>query len=162
MKTEFKVGDKFKKDAVLTYHPGFFDKDKFDPTNVVFKMATLARVALLESKNTHEDASAISKELAGRLQTETTKIKDVVLRFDQKVSNVATPRTPLIYDSVLCMIEDKSTADSNLFDEESLNTLRLLSSQAPTAKVNGVLERVEVYYNGDKDDMHPSILDVLS
>lgn len=157
MTTNLTVGQKFKKDSVLTYHPGFFDKDRFDPSNVVFKMGTVARVALLESKKTHEDASSISKELASRLQTKTTKVKDVVISFDQKVSNVVTANTAVVHDTVLCMIEDKTTANSNLFDEASLNTLRLLSSQAPTAKVNGILERVEVYYNGDKEDMHESI-----
>lgn len=162
MKTELAVGEKFKKDSVVTYHPGFFDKDVFNPGGVVFKMSTVARVALTETKGTHEDASSISQELARKLQTKTTKVKDVVVRFDQKITGVLTANTPVNHDTLLCLIEDKNTADSNLFDEASLNTLRLLSSQAPTAKVSGLLERVEVYYNGDKDDMHESIRQIVN
>lgn len=157
MVSEYKVGEKFKEGDVIAYNSGFFERDRFNKTNVLFKMGMLATVALLESKQTHEDACSISAGLSTKLSTNTTKIKDVQINFNQKVSKVLSKGTVVEHDSILCIIEDSSTAGANLFDEESLNTLRMLSSQTPTAKINGVIERVEVYYNGDKEDMHDSL-----
>jgi hypothetical protein len=42
-------------------------------------------------------------------------------------------------------------------DSETLDTLRVLSKQSPQAKVRGVVERVEMYYNGEREDMSASL-----
>lgn len=157
MTSEFDVGHKFKAEDVLAYNAGFFERDRFNPSNVLFKMGLLCNVALLESKQTHEDACSISVDLSNRLQTKTTKIKDVMIGFTQQVTNVLAQGSTVDHDSILCVIEDSSTAGANLFDKDSLNTLRMLSSQTPTAKVKGIVERIEVFYNGDIEDMHPSL-----
>lgn len=60
------------------------------------------------------------------------------------------------------MIEDQVTSNAGFFDEESINTLRLLSAQTPTAKVKGVVERVEVFYHGDIEDMSQSLQEIVS
>ena len=49
-----------------------------------------------------------------------------------------------------------------MFDQVSRNTLRVLSSQTPTAKVRGVIERVEVYYNGELEDMSDTLRAIAS
>jgi hypothetical protein len=120
-------------------------------------MGVTVKTVLYESPQTHEDASSISARLASQLSTKLTKIKDVVVTFDQEVRNIITAGTEVNHETILCIIEDAITSNSNLFDIESLNTLRLLGNQAPTAKVNGVLERIEVFYHGEKEDMSASL-----
>ena len=57
----------------------------------------------------------------------------------------------------LCIIEDELSARNNLLDEETVNTLRSFSNNVPTPKVRGVIERIEIFYNGDLEDMSPSL-----
>jgi hypothetical protein len=64
---------------------------------------------------------------------------------------------PVEVDSILCTIEDSVTAKSDLFDDETLQSLRLLSSATPRAKHKGVVEKVEIFYNGEIVDMSESL-----
>ena len=160
MRSDVEQGQKFKQGDVLVYNEGFFQRDILNPSSIVFKTSLTTTVALLESRQTHEDASAISKELASQLSTKITKTKDIIVSFNQSVRGLVQIGQTVKHDTVLCYIEDETTAKSKLFDETSLNTLRLLSSQSPTAKVNGTIERIEVYYLGDLQDMTESLFEV--
>lgn len=157
-----KAGDTFKQGDILSYNSGFFEKDILNPSNVVWKNGLTVKTILYESSQTLEDASSISKRLSEKLTTKTTKIKTLVVTFDQQIRNIVNVGDNVEPDTVLCIIEDAVTSNSNLFDEESLNTLKLLSGQSPNAKEKGVIDRVEVFYNGDKEDMSDSIRDLTN
>jgi hypothetical protein len=60
-------------------------------------------------------------------------------------------------ESMLCIIEDALSARNQFLDEETLDTLRVLGAQTPQAKIKGRVERIEVYYNGDLEDMSASL-----
>jgi hypothetical protein len=150
-------GSSFKKGDIIAYNTGFFEKDILNPDNVIWKMGVMAKTVLWEASETHEDASSISQRLANRLATNITKVKQVVVKFDQEVKNILKPGTPVEHRTILCTIEDPITSNAGLFDESTLSTLRLFSNQTPLAKTKGVLEKIEVYYNGEKEDMSPSL-----
>lgn len=151
------VGEKFKAGDLLAYNPAFFKTSPLDPKTPVWKSGAIATVVLGESPFTLEDSSAISREFAERLSTQSTKVKQVVINFSQEVHKLAKPGTTLDAEDILCVIEDAVTAGAKLFDEENLERLKLLSSNAPKAKFAGVLERIEVFYHGDKEDMSSSV-----
>ena len=157
IKTNYKEGDTFKEGDIITYNTGFFEKDVLNKDNMVWKQGIMVNTVLYESGQTLEDASSISKKLAEKLSTKIAKVKIVKVSFDQVVRNLLTEGSVVAHDSILCIIEDAVTSNSNMFDEASLDTLRVLSSQAPTAKTKGVVEKIEVYYHGDKEDMSPSL-----
>jgi hypothetical protein len=120
------------------------------------------RVALMESPLTLEDSSAISKKTADLLRTKTTKPRSIIVDFKQSIRNLVKVGQAVSSEDILCVIEDDTTARHDLFDEESLDTLRLLSAQTPLAKMAGVVERIEVFYHGDKQDMSESLRSVAS
>jgi hypothetical protein len=155
--TDMKEGQKFKAGEIISYNKGYFERDVLNPKNVVWKQGVLVKVALMEAAITLEDASAISPRVSDLLRTNVTKVRMVKLNFDQKVGRMAKVGQALKTEDILCVIEDSVTANQNLFDETSLDTLRALSAQTPTAKAKGVLERVEMYYHGDKEDMSESL-----
>jgi hypothetical protein len=155
--TPLKEGAKFKEGAVICYNTGFFEPDILNPGQVVYKTATLVNVALLESTLTLEDSSAISPRVAELLTTKTTKVNTIVVRFNQKVSKLQKVGSEVEAESILCIIEDEVTATSDLFDQETIDTLSMLSSMAPQAKTKGRIEMIEVYYHGEKEDMSESI-----
>lgn len=162
LRSDVKVGDKLAKGDVVTYNEGFFERDRFNPKNVIWKNNVLARVVLMESRQTHEDASSISIELARKLSTKLTKVKDVVITFDQQVRSVMQIGEETSNDSVLCIIENSLTAGGNLFDEDSLNTLKNLSNQTPMAKAEGIIEKIEVFYHGDIEDMSSTLQELAT
>lgn len=155
--SDLNPGSSFKRGDIISYNKGFFEKDVLDPNNVIWKMGVVAKTVLWESSETHEDASSISQKLAAKLATNITKVKQVVVKFDQEVKDVLKPGSPVEHRTILCTIEDPLTSNAGLFDESTLSSLRLFSNQTPQAKTKGVLERIEVFYNGEKEDMSPSL-----
>ena len=155
--TGLQVGEKFKAGDVLAFNDGFFEKDLLNPSNVVMKAGVLTNVVLMEAPVTLEDSSAISKETAELLRTKMTKIKTVVVDFKQHIHRMVKPGADLTEGDILCIIEDAITSDNKLFDEESLETLKVMGSQAPTSCFTGKLERMEIFYHGDKEDMSASL-----
>jgi hypothetical protein len=111
----------------------------------------------LEAPITFEDSSAISKRAANKMATNITKVKEIVVSFEQEVHKLVQEKQLVEAEDILCIIEDQATAQSGLFDETSLDTLRTLSNQAPQAKVKGMIDRIEVYYNGELEDMSDSL-----
>ncbi len=155
--TEMKEGQKFKEGELICYNNGFFERDVLNPNSVVWKAGVMVKTALLESTATLEDSSAISKRIAEKLTTSVTKVKTIVVSFDQSVRRLVKVGDVVESENILCVIEDAITANAQLFDEESLDTLRVLSAQTPLAKAKGVVERIEVFYHGDKEDMSESL-----
>jgi hypothetical protein len=155
--SHLKEGQKIKAGDVISYNPGFFEVDPMNPSQVVWKAAMMVKTALLESAATLEDSSSISQRIASQLETETTKIRWIKLNFDQKISKMVKTGQAVDTEDILCIIEDAVTANQNLFDEASLDTLRILSGHTPQAKAKGVVERIEVFYHGEKEDMSESV-----
>jgi hypothetical protein len=155
--SEMKVGQKFDKGQILCYNTGFFERDLLNPNNIVWKAGVTVRLALLESTQTLEDASSISPRVAKLLTTPMTKVKTYTVNFDQSVRRLVKAGDKVESEDILCVIEDAVTSGSDLFDESTLDTLRILSAQAPQAKTKGIVERVEVFYHGDKEDMSETL-----
>ena len=155
--TPLREGQSFKAGAPICYNDGFFEPDVFNPGNIIWKGGLLVNVALMESSMTLEDSSGISPRVAELLSTKTTKVNTIVVRFNQKVSRLLKAGTVVEPESILCVIEDEVTASNNLLDEETLDTLSVLSAMVPQAKTNGVVELIEVSYHGDKEDMGESL-----
>lgn len=160
--TELNANSTFKKGDVVAYNERYFQPDRLAPSQVVWKAGLLVNTAFMENPNTLEDSSEISARVAGELETEITYIRDVVVSFDQSVHQLVEVGSPVDIDSILCTIEDAVTAESGLFDENSLDMLRLLAANTPRAKYKGTVERVEVLYHGEIDDMSASLADIAS
>lgn len=160
--TTLTVGQKVEEGDVVAYNKGFFKPSTLNPKRVDWMAGVLTKVAVREASYTVEDSSALSVELCRRLASETVKVKTIKVNFDQQVRSLVQPGDRVDLETILCTIEDAVTADSRLFDEQSLNTLRLLSAMTPRAKAVGVVEKVEVFYNGDVDDMSESLAHVAA
>ena len=155
--TPLKEGDKFEVGAPICYNNGFFEPDFFNPKQICFKNSMTANTVLWESPDTHEDSSVISKELSRKLAAKVTKPKIVEVRFDQSVVGLVEVGQEVTADTPLCYIEDEVTANNKLFDAASIETLKAVSQQSPRAKVKGVVERIEVLYHGDIEDMSEAL-----
>lgn len=155
--TPLKVGDTFELGDPIIYNSGFFEPDFFNKKRITLKNSINVKTVLWESSQTLEDACSISVRAASRLSTRTTKVKNIIVSFDQSVSKLVKVGDSLNADDTLCIVEDAVTANNSLFNSASIDTLRLLSAQTPRSGVKGIVERIEVYYHGDKEDMSVSL-----
>lgn len=155
--TSFKKGDTFKEGECLLYNKNFFKPDPLNPKEVLWKAGVMCRVALMEANDTFEDSSVISERVAKKLSTTSTKIRYLFVNFDQTVKNLVSVGDKVDPETILCTIEDSVTADNDLFTEDTLETLKLLSGNAPKAQYPGTVEKIEVLYYGDIEDMSPTL-----
>jgi hypothetical protein len=155
--THLKNDAEFKRGDTIAYNTGFFEPDVLNPKQIIWKSSVNAKTVLMESTYTFEDSSAVSRRLASKLTTKTTTMRAVIVNFNQQIHSLVKVGDKLEYESILCLIEDAVSAGNSLLDQETLDTLRVLGAQSPQAKVRGRVERIEVFYHGDKEDMSQSL-----
>lgn len=154
--TTLKEGDKFKAGDNIYYHEDFFEPDWLDKRKIVFKINKIYTVALVSNSETYEDSSAISSKVMGEITTSVLKERSFILNFDTNVNNIVKvgdevyPNDPLFVDSG----EDYNAGNLN---EASLSLLESIAAISPRAKYRGVVDRIEVKYNGDISDMSPTL-----
>lgn len=154
--TSFKLNDKIKVGEAIAYNDSFFEPDFFDGNRVVYKSSITAKVALLESQKTLEDSCSISTNVSKKLNVNTTHIKSVVINFNQNLLKIH-PLGELKYGDIICFVEDEITSNTDVFNEENINTLVALSRNVIKSKYNGTLDKIEVIYHGDKEDMSSTL-----
>lgn len=160
--TDVKPGQTFKRGEILAWNSGWFVRDFWNPTQVLWKSATLLRTAILDTGETYEDSGAISKKATRKLRSDLSKVVTLTFKKDQKVSQLVTVGTKLETESILCTIEDSLTANTGLFNDDNIDLLRAFSSQTPRAHCEGVVDKIEVFYRGDVEDMSESLQAIIN
>lgn len=155
--TKLKQGQKVKKGDVIVYNTHYFTPDTLDPKQVVPRSGILARVVCWETPDTLDDASAISQRLGNELTTLDTHVRNIKVTFDQEIRNLIKVGEKVEHDSILCTIHTESGGNADIFDDDALSTLSAISSNAPRAKMKGVVERIEVLYTGEPEEMSGSL-----
>lgn len=151
--TTFKEGDKFDEKQILTYNEDYFAPNPLAKGEVSWKSGTLAKVAISEAAHTFEDSSGISQELALRMASYTSEVKTIVVRFDQIVTDLVKVGDKVDLESILCYIEDSIDGKSIFDGDDSISGLSALSRMTPKAGMVGIVEKLEVFYHGDLEDM---------
>ncbi len=155
--SDLKLGDVLEPGDNISYNKGFFGKVWLNPKEVFWKGGILTTVAFQEVLNTFEDSSVISDKHAEKMKTDLANIRPIKVDYNERIHSLVEEGTVVTAESILCTIESSTTASSNLFDAAALNTLKNLSNAAPKAKSAGVVEHIEVYYNGDEEEMDESL-----
>lgn len=154
-------GHQFKRGDVIAFNTGFFERDFQNPTQVVWKVGIITRVALMDTTDTLEDSCAISQSLAQAMTMNKTEVREIRMRFDQGLHNLVSIGEVLETDSILCNIEDAITASSMRAADASIDTLSVMARNTPRAKFEGVVGNIEILYNGDLEDATESLRDVI-
>ena len=157
IRTDLKVGDTVRPNDPIVYNSQYFVRDTLDPKQIIYKQGVLARVVLWESPDTLEDSSAISPELSKLLTTQQTEIRYIKVPFDNEIRNLIKVGTVLTPDDILCRLHPRTAGNADLFDEDSMALLDTLSSSAPRAKLTGIVDKIEVLYAGELDDMSATL-----
>lgn len=154
--TNLSKGQSFKKGDPICWDEMFFEIDWLDGKSLVYKQGTTLTTALLEDPHTHEDSSAITKDAAAKLATNTIHAHSYVVSFTQNVHNLVKPGDKITVKQPF-FIAEETISGASLFDKETLESIKRLSNLAPTPKFSGTVDRVEIFYRGDKKDMTDSL-----
>lgn len=161
LETTLKTGDTFAPGDLLIYNSNYFELDPLNSKAAIWKAGVLLTTAILESTSTLEDSSELSERAARLMGTYSTHKRYITVKFGEEIHDLVKEGEDLEVESILCTIEDAETASADLFDEETRGTLRFLAANTPRSKTRGRVEKIEVFYHGDQDDMSES-LQVLS
>ena len=160
--TDLKVGDKFKKDAVLAYHKNFFTNSKYN--NCRMNMGTLARVAILSGYNTYEDATFITEDLSERCGTRITECKQAVVGKNSNILHIAKEGQEINVGDTLIAYDtsyddsDLNTLLDSLGDDESMKDLvREGSRNLIKSKFGGTIIAIKMYSTVELEELSPSL-----
>lgn len=155
--TDLKVGDDVKPGDIVSFNKGFFKRDSLEPSQVNWMPGVQSWVALVEDPSTIEDSSRISYRLSQKLNTKDTYIKTIYVNFNQEVRNLVQVGEKVDLESLLCYLEEPLNSQADALDDDSIGLLASLSKVAPKAKHNGVVDNIEIIYNGDTEDMSETL-----
>lgn len=159
--TRWKKGDKLEANTVVTYNGKHFEPDLMDPKQVNWLNGCMGTVVLIEGEPTFEDSTIIDQTIAYDLRSETTKVKEVVVKFDQVIQESVKAGTKVSVDTILCTFADDVVGGDGVFSEDVASTLRRLSSWSPPAGEKGQVDKIEVVYHGEYEDMSPTVLELV-
>lgn len=158
--TKTKIGETFKKDEPLAYHPRYF---KYSTMNGLrYAIGPIVKMALMSSYNTYEDAGITTDSLAERMKTsivylETGRFKknnnilsmvnigdvvnigDSLIRFDTSVEE----------NELAKFLSKLSDENSDLLEEETRNDIK-------TNHAGRVID-IKVYTLQDPSNLSPSL-----
>lgn len=162
--TNYKVGDKFKKDETLAYHKDFFKEDKFN--GVRMNVGVLEKVAIVSSYNSYNDSTVITHKLAEDAKAYMTFCKSVVLGKNSNVYNMRKVGDHVnIGDSLIDF--DTSFDDSDLnkllahlseenkqvFEENAMNSIK--------SKYAGKIIDIKIYSTVDLEELSESLQKIV-
>lgn len=159
--TDLGVGDEVKPQDVVAWNSGFFERDYFNPDDVVWMAGIPVKVALLDGHETIEDSCQVDEWLVGELEMPKTGLRELTFTVDQDISELVSVGDTVNTESILCIVEDSSTAGTDFFDSTTLDTLSVMSRNTPRAQYSGRVSKVEVIYNADIDDMSAGMRELV-
>ena len=160
--TTFKVGDVFGKDDIIAYNSYYFEPDNLNPRHVIFKRGIRGNVLFWEARDTLEDANSISFDFSKRLSTSATEKRIVTIPADHNVEMLIKEGGVVDPETILCTLRPPLSGLSSRYNAEQLDALDALNTLTPKAKYDGVIERIELMYTGELDDMSESLQEIVS
>lgn len=161
--TNFKVGDKFKKQDVLTYNKNFFTRDNFTG-QADYTTGVMTNVAFIETDTTLEDSTEISEALSKKLAIDPVNPKVITLSAKSKVYKALSIGDKVEVSTPLMIFEEDPVGDDNglTVDESTVELLGDLNRATPTAGYSGEIVHIDAYYGGSISNMNPSVAKLVN
>lgn len=160
--TDLKVGDVFDKDDILSYNAHYFEPDSLNPKHVIFKRGIRGNMLFWEATDTLEDADSISLAFSKRLGTGMTEKRRVKVPADHDIELLFKEGDHVDPETILCTLRPPMSGLSSRYNEDALDALETLNTLTPKSKYEGVIERIEVMYTGELEDMSESLQELVT
>ena len=160
--TDLKVGDVFDKDDILSYNAHYFEPDSLNPKHVIFKRGIRGNMLFWEATDTLEDADSISLAFSKRLGTGMTEKRRVKVPADHDIELLFKEGDHVDPETILCTLRPPMSGLSSRYNEDALDALETLNTLTPKSKYEGVIERIEVMYTGELEDMSETLQELVT
>lgn len=161
MVTNVKVGQVFGKDDVLAYNDNYFQPDSIDPRQVIFKRSVMANMMFFDGRESFEDASSISANFAGRLGTKITHKRHVKIPFDHDIEMLVKKGDTVDRETPVCNIMPPISGIGGSYKGDSRSALDVVNMLQPKASNNGYIDKIEIMYTGDVENMSPALQEMV-
>lgn len=160
--TQLKVGDIFGVDDIIAYNSHYFEPDTLNKRHVVFKRGIRGNVLFWEARDTFEDANSCSLDFTKRLATSATEKRYVTVPADHDVELLIKEGGQVDSETILCTLKPPLSGISGKYSSDALDALDALNTLTPKAKYDGVVEKIEVMYTGELDEMSQSVQEIVT
>ena len=157
MTTSLSVGSTVTPGQVITYDSGFFEPNIYDKTALTLKMGGLYKVAFVEKKTTYEDSIEMNRAILAETGEVKYGVASKVIEVTAHVTNTLPEGSKVSYGDKLMTIIDSSLISDDSISERSKQILSEADDASPESKYNGIIDRIDVIYNCELDEMDPSV-----
>jgi DNA-directed RNA polymerase beta subunit len=161
-----KANDSFKEGDVLAYHHKFFTKD-IDGT-VRMNIGPLAKIAVLGTYSTYEDAGVITHKMSKKLGTSLTMMQSTKINATDDVESVVKVGTEVLIGDPLIVFGLGDTGDKSVdnflkaFQTKDDNTSALDNAKRIIrAKHSGKVVDVRMYTTKSLERLSPSLFKIF-
>lgn len=159
-----KVGQKFKKDEPLAYHPKYF---QYSPINGLrYSFGPLAKVAFMSTYNTYEDAGLTHESFSDRMATDIVYQEKGMFKRNNnilsmvKIGDHVTIGDPLIKFDVSVEDDILSSYLVHLSDENAELLANETKSEIKSSHAGKVID-IKVYSILDPSNLSPSLANIV-
>lgn len=160
-----KLGDKFRKDEVLAYHPQYFHYSKTN--GLRYSIGPLVKIAFASTYNTYEDAGFCTRKVGDQLKTAIvyrevaplTKTANIISM--KKIGDKVAVGDPLLEYQVVFDDAEIVKFINNLSSEEAKAKVEEETRTALKSKNAGKIVDIQIYTLRDPSDMTPSLAKVV-
>lgn len=154
----YQIGEKFKKGDVIVFCSNFFVEDILNKGKVIYIQSALVTTAIVDFLETLEDGSCISDDGAKAMVMEEVNKRSIIMDSNFDVLNLLTVGSKVESDDILCTLEDPLISKtSSVYNAMASDALKRLASNTPRAKYTGTIDKIEMYYFCDFEELSPSL-----
>ena len=160
-----KVGAKFKANAILAYHPKYFNYSPL--TGLRYSMGPLAKVAFINTYNTYEDAGFITEEFGRKLETAIVYKQEATFKAGSNILEMKQIGDHVVIGDALMKFtnsfDDKEIMKylTKLSDESDREMLEEEINNEVKARHAGKIIDIKVYTRLDPSNLSDSLGDIV-
>jgi hypothetical protein len=163
LNSSVKVGYRFKQHTVLAYNPDYFEQDSYVPTQVNWKLGIYRNVVLMETDGTHEDACVLSEDLSKKLAIQPVHRKIISLTPNTQIFKMANIGDHINSNDPIMTFEELDVEMANVqVSEAEIELFEKLDRRLPKAEHTGTVVNIDVFYNVNPSEMHPSLRSIVN
>lgn len=162
--TNYKLGDKVKKNDILAYENKFFTQDGHNGNR--FNIGSLQKIAIMSAYSTYEDSTFITHKMSKEMSSEIVMMKDVIIGKNANVDHMVNIGDQVHVGDILVSFETSYEDDQlNKFlasvGDELKEEIKSLGKVPIKSKYSGVIEDIKIYSSVDLKDLSPSLQKIV-
>lgn len=154
--TDLKPGNRFKHGDALAWNTSFFARDIIQPNKLAMLSAHLIPTLFAETVDTFEDSTTFWDGLGKNYLSDVTKERYYHLPFDTEIQDMLKVGAE-VEERDVAFVKIPPHLQGGETDSGVIASLKELNKDAPKIDAAGVVEKIEVFYFGQKDEMHASL-----